>query len=277
MPNELSQFLTAIFSDGFDVVPIRTQTPRNVELTPYNTPYTYTDLKRGAIYENTFTAANESKNVLLDISGVAVGAMVGELETINGFDCPPSAIVKADNRHFVLWILAEKIDRETWQKLENEIAEKLRCKPLDYVPLPSFNLVEYIGENYSYTPITLEFLDRSRRYTLLELEKGINGLSERKDAVKSDYRKSAESPKSAERVRRKSAETSKGELTYQKFVRLINAPEMKSAEILKSAETKLGLKSRRSEILLKSAVTRNDVLIVRRGFYSPKSGLPIAA
>lgn len=277
MSNELSQLLTAIFSDSFDNVPIHTKSPQNVPITAFNTPYTYSDLKRGAIYGDSFKAANESKNILLDLSGACVGAMVGELETINGFSCAPSAIIKSGGRHFVLWILAEKIDRETWQKLQNEIAEKLRCKPLEYVPLPTFQLLEFDGTNYSYTPVELQFLEPQRRYNAAELTKAAITETTTEKAVKTNYRKSAESPKSAETIRRKSAETSKGELTYQKFVRLINAPEMKSAEILKSAETKLGLKSRRSEILLKSAVTRNDILIVRRGFYSPKSGLPIAA
>jgi hypothetical protein len=183
MDSQLSQLLTALFSDSFDNVPIRTSPPRNVPKTAFNTPYNYTDLKRGAVCHQIFAAANESKNISLDICGIAVGATVGET---SGLSCPPSAIVTANGQQFALWLLAELVDRETWQDLQNLIADKLDAQPIEFVPLPELNLVEFDGSNYSYEPITLQFLDVSRRYKPFELETATITEKTTEKAIKSE-------------------------------------------------------------------------------------------
>jgi hypothetical protein len=290
MTNSLNQLLTALYSDSFDSVKIRTQPPRNETLNDFNQPHDYKDIKFGeltnpfSLVTKALTSVNEKSNVLVSLECKAVVLMISNLELINSFTLLPSAIIKAGELQFVLWILADKCDGETWLRLQNSIADKLKVKSVEYVPLPSFNFVS-LTNSYIYEPIELSFLNADRRFTVAELEKAIKAPANKNVVKIAENRKSAETLKSAETVKsaesRKSAETSKGELTYQNFVRLIHS-EMKSAEILKSAETNLGLKSRRCEGLLKSAVTRNDILAVRRGVYSPKSaevsdGLPLAA
>lgn len=299
----LNEFLAALFTKRDEEPQIKLALPKGEIESTFRKSFVYSDihqleLSQDGLASKSLKESNESKNVLLRAENAVVLMLNNreQLEILNALDCQPSIKLQVGTRLFAVWLTNKG---EDIQKAENALSQLFKTQNLlnssgeTWLPMPEFNLVELDANgNYSYTPIELVHLDASRRYTAAELVE----TATIKDKQKVQFSESAafDAPRIESAVLENAqiesavfpdvavrSAVSKGERTYQNLVQIIRS-EMSKSAILDSAFSELGIKARRVADLLKSAVSRKDIALIRHGIYAPKSafssdlGLPLA-
>ena len=286
----LNDFLSAIFPNQDSEILIRLVPAEGEIINDFNNPHTYRGLVKKVICDDSLYTAGyalrqankdiqniKAKNVFFRADNV-IALMLDsreQFETLKTFDCKPSISLRIGNRIYSIWLLNKDDDI---RKVETALLQIFKTKTLtningeSWLPLPEFDFVEMTDDgNYLLTPIKLIHLNDLNRYTAAELTDAVNTAISQKlhfaqieNAVLDRQNQSATSQNTSSKN-----PISKGERTYQNFVRLINA-EMPKNAISKIALSELGLKSRRVAYLLKSAVFRDDIQQVKHGIYKPK-------
>ena len=288
----LTDFLNALFPKRDYKPQIKLTLPRGETESAFRKPFVYTDinlleLSQGGLVSNSLRESNKSQNVLIRTEN-ALSLMLNsqeQFETLNTFNCSPSIKLQFGNRIFAIWLINQG---EDIKNAENALLQLFKTKTLTdingetWLPLPEFNLVEMSSDgNHLFTPIKIIYLNDSNRYRTAELiDAADTAISQKLHFAEneSEVLNNAQIESAVLDIQNKSVVSqntssknpiSKGERTYQNFVRLINV-EMPKSVILESAFSELGLKSRRVAYLLKSAVSRNDIAQTRHGRYAPK-------
>lgn len=310
--SELANFIGALHLDKFAKPPMKTLPPKNKVLSAFDSTRFFYDTSIAEIADSatlgsiSMRRSNESKNVLFQVNAIdekgnvkrfnAAFVKVKDSESLNCFAFPPTATIHVSSTCvFALWFLDGKDNAETWHTSQSGLAEYFNVSPLQsaemFLPLPTFNLVTCAeSDSYEYQPVSLTEYNGSRRYSSAELlaatiDTAFHSIiheSAISESVIQDSVLPALTDAGLIIPKTKSA-ISKGERTLQKLVAIIDNPNMETNTIIKIAESKLNLKSRRVKELLKSAAFQDLIVRGSHGHYSPKSalyedgnGLPLA-